>query len=95
MNYEEITNILREKHFRSVADIELYFSQFDFVCDVDCCQWDDVSYIFTSPSTDAYFTVYVDPYSSCFSIYVHKNEDETYCYISYKVTIEEQRIAFE
>jgi len=92
MTYEEILKIFKEKEFQNIRDIEEYFQQFGFECEIDCCQWDDVSYVFTSPSSDAFFSVSVDPYCFFFHVYIWKNENEDYCTIFYDTEISRKKI---
>lgn len=95
MTYEEIAKIFKEHAFHNLWDIEEYFKKFDFECEVDVCQWDDVSYNFTAPDTKASFYITVDPYMLSFNIYIFKNEDELYCSINYKVNIQKGKIEYE
>lgn len=88
MTHQEIAEVFTKYAFNNISEIEDYFQKLGFNCEIDCCQWDDISYVFTSPDTNAFFTVHIDPYLFSFIIYIWKNEDEDYCDISYKIGIE-------
>ena len=95
MTHEEILQIFKEHTFYDIDNIEEYFRELGFRCTVDCCQWDDVSYIFKAPNTDAYFYISVDPFMFLFNIFIFKNEDELYCTIPHNLIAQKGKTTYE